>query len=444
MSALDRLMTAIDGYMAEDRSDLSGTEAAESLTALTAGINRLTGAQIELTGQVENSGVWGLDGSRSAATWLTAHTQASRAAAGADLKLARTLARNLPMTAAAVLAGDLPVAHARILARECTKTVRMRETLTNPRLGEPLLLASAGIPADDFLRVARAWAYRADPDAADAGYREDTDTYQFALSTTTGGVIPHGKLSPDVAEMLQTALRAEIGVPAADDKRSAWQRQHDALGSLSARLLSNGGLGTTHAVRPQIVVHVPLAAALAAPGTPGIPPAWLQDSRTPLPTCLLDRLACDSDLMHAVLRADGEVLHFGRAKRLFEGPQRRAMEARDGHCRYPGCTAPPSHCEGHHLLRWTLGGVTNIDQGALLCWHHHTHVHAHNITIQKTPDGGLTFTHPDGHLIGTTYPQGAPDPDPLPWTDPETTEQDGHAGPSPGTAPGEDSCRGPT
>ncbi len=99
------LMTAIDGYLAEDRGDLSGSEAAESLTALTTGINRLTAAQIELTGQVEDSGVWGLDGSRSAATWLTAHTRTSRAVAGADLKLARALARNLPATAAAVWLG---------------------------------------------------------------------------------------------------------------------------------------------------------------------------------------------------------------------------------------------------------------------------------------------------------------------------------------------------
>ncbi len=444
MIAVEKLMTAIEEFLAEDRSLLSGAEAAESLMALSAGIDRLTGAQLELTGRVEACGVWGLDGSRSAATWLTTRTRASRAAAGADLKLARALRQVLPLTAEAVLQGSLPVGHARILAREATKTARMRDTLTDPRLGETLLLASAALPADDFLRATRAWAYRADPDAADASYREDRESYEFALSPTTGGVIPHGKLSPDVAEMLQTALRAEIGVPAADDPRSTWQRQHDALGSLSARLLASGGLGTSHGVRPQIVIHVPLATALAQPGTPGQPPAWLQDSRTPLPTNLLDRLACDSHLMHALLGADGEVLHFGRAKRLFDGPLRRAMETRDGHCRYPGCTTPPSHCEGHHLQRWTQGGLTNIDQGALLCWHHHTHVHAHNIRIAKTPDGGLTFTHPHGQTIATTHPGRAPDPDPHPWTQPQLDTRSATQLDAARTGPGEDDCRGPT
>jgi hypothetical protein len=164
----------------------------------------------------------------------------------------------------------------------------------------------------------------------------------------------------------------------------------------------------------------------------------------PLPTSLLDRLACDSQLMHAVLGADGEILHFGRAKRLFEGPLRRAMETRDGHCRYPNCTTPPSHCEGHHLQRWTHGGLTNIDQGALLCWHHHDHVHTHNIHITKTTNAGLTFTDRNGWPIGTTHPQPSPDPNPHPWKDPKSPNQDTPRQAITGTATGNEDCRGPT
>ncbi len=418
LTPLDALVVAAGEFVGEDRSAMSGTEAVESLLTLTGLLDRLDGVGVELAGRVEESGVWGLDGSQSAGAWLARATRSSRAAAGSDLKLARALGGVLPLTAAAVLAGDLPIGHARLISRVCLKSAVMRATLADPTVGEPLLLAAAHLPADEFHRVCQAWAYRADPYAADAGYREDRDGFEFRLADTTAGVVPSGVLSPTVAEMIRIVLRAEIGVPAATDTRNTAQRMHDALGSVMARALSGGGLGKAHAVRPQIVVQVPLATVLAAPGTPGIPPAWLQDSQCPLPTFELDRIACDSEVLRAIMTTDGEVLQYGRAKRLFEGPQRRAMETRDGRCRYPRCHAPPSKCEGHHLTRWIDGGLTDLDEGALLCWHHHLHVHAQDIHIQRVPGGGLAFHTKHGDPIGVTYPHHGPDPNPHGWPAP--------------------------
>ncbi len=439
MTPLDALVAAADAYLAQDRSQLSGSAASESLVILSGVVGRLEGAQVELTGQVETSGVWALDGSRSATSWLVTQTRATRAVAGSQLKLARALRELLPLTAGAVLVGTVPLGHARLIARTCTRTQTMRDLLSCPDVGETLLLDHAHLNADDFARYCQAWAYRADPDAADAAYREDRDGFELRLADTSHGTVPGGLFDPVVAEMIRTVLRAEIGVPAATDTRSTGQRMHDALGSVLARALSGGGLGKTHGVRPQIVVHVPLATATAAPGTPGLPPAWLQDSQAPIPTCVLDRIACDSEVLRAVMSTDGEVLEFGRAKRLFEGPLRRALETRDGGCRYPGCQTHASQCEGHHLRRWIDGGLTNIDEGALLCWFHHTHVHSHRIRIEKVAGGGLAFVTRHGEPIGTTYPHSGPDPDPLPW--PEDPRA-GHARRAK-TRHDED-CRGPT
>lgn len=418
LTRLDALVVAAGDFVGEDRSAMSGREAVASLLTLSGLLDRLEGVQVELAGRVEESGVWGLDGSRSAAAWLARKTKSSRAAAGSDLKLARSLRGVLPHTAAAVLAGELPIGHARLISRVCARSEMMRITLADSEVGEPLLLAAAHLPADEFLRVCQSWAYRADPDAADAGYREESEGFEFRLADSTHGVVPSGAFSPSVAEMIRIVLRAEIGVPAASDTRNTAQRMHDALGSVMARALTGGGLGKAHAVRPQVVVHVPLATVLAAPGTPGVPPAWLQDTQCPIPTFELDRIACDSEVLRAIMTADGEVLQFGRAKRLFEGPLRRAMETRDGRCRYPGCFAPPSQCEGHHLQRWVDGGLTDLDEGALLCWFHHVHVHAQAIRIERVEGGGLAFRTTHGDLIGITYPHGGPDPDPIGWPAP--------------------------
>ncbi len=87
------------------------------------------------------------------------------------------------------------------------------------------------------------------------------------------------------------------------------------------------------------------------------------------------RLACDADLIPVVLGGSGQVLDLGRAQRLFPPHLRRALVARDGGCAFPDCSIPASWCEAHHLRPWCRGGSTSIDNGVLLCSHHHHTVH---------------------------------------------------------------------
>ena len=80
------------------------------------------------------------------------------------------------------------------------------------------------------------------------------------------------------------ALLAEIGVPALGDTRTHPQRMHDALASIAARALDGGGLGRHASVRPQVVVHVPLATLEAKAGTRGLRPgvvAGIPDPASP-------------------------------------------------------------------------------------------------------------------------------------------------------------------
>ena len=60
-------------------------------------------------------------------------------------------------------------------------------------------------------------------------------------------------------------------------------------------------------------------------------------------------------MLPVVLGGKGEILDLGRSKRLFTGPQRKAMAIRDRECTADGCTIPAAWCEAH-----TLGDVRDI------------------------------------------------------------------------------------
>ncbi len=79
-------------------------------------------------------------------------------------------------------------------------------------------------------------------------------------------------------------------------------------------------------------------------------------------------------------------LYVGRSSRTVSGQQFKALVARDRHCVVKGCTRPPRDCEGHHVLHWLLGGLTDLDNLVLLCHRHH-HLHHDEGRDLQTWDG---------------------------------------------------------
>jgi hypothetical protein len=62
-----------------------------------------------------------------------------------------------------------------------------------------------------------------------------------------------------------------------------------------------------------------------------------------------------------------------------------ALWVRDKACTFPGCGRPPGWCDSHHVRHWIDGGETSLTNMALLCAHHHTYVHQHDLTATVTP-----------------------------------------------------------
>ncbi len=107
---------------------------------------------------------------------------------------------------------------------------------------------------------------------------------------------------------------------------------------------------------------------------------------TDLPPDVIRRLACDAEIIPAVLGSHGEVLDVGRLRRLVTPAIWTALVVRDRHCTFPGCTRPPLMCHAHHLRHWINGGNTSLDNLALLCGHHHRVIHHTPWEIRLNPD----------------------------------------------------------
>jgi len=112
------------------------------------------------------------------------------------------------------------------------------------------------------------------------------------------------------------------------------------------------------------------------------------------------RVSCDAGLVHWLEHADGEPLSIGRKSRTIPPAIRRALQRRDGGCRFPGCTHM-HFVDAHHIQHWADGGDTAMENLVLLCRHHHRLVHEGGFGICTSTLGMIEFTNPAGEVIPT-------------------------------------------
>ena len=115
------------------------------------------------------------------------------------------------------------------------------------------------------------------------------------------------------------------------------------------------------------------------------------------------RMACDASLVHWHETSEGEPLSVGRKTRSIPPAIRRALQRRDGGCRFPGCTCS-RFVDAHHITHWADGGETGMDNLVLLCRRHHRMVHEGGFGVHSDASGEVRFSYPDGRTM-------APGPD---------------------------------
>ncbi|SDS74318.1 protein of unknown function [Pseudarthrobacter equi] len=187
----------------------------------------------------------------------------------------------------------------------------------------------------------------------------NTTTNRAATDADDGG-------NGDNTVLQEGARSGNQASPAPDlERRTRPQQQLDGIITAVKTALTTNHLPTTGGNRPQIIAtinHHDLFPT-PTPTTPHTPAAGTFAFTGPVAATTLRKIACDADIIPALLGTTSEILDLGRKTRLFTPTQRVALTARDQGCTFPNCTIPAPWCEAHHITYWSHGGHTNTTNG---------------------------------------------------------------------------------
>ena len=371
-AAVDKLRVGVQAMAAWIRG-ADGEGLGEGLIQIReAGIDPLEAIFATGVRRFDKSGEYKADGALSLTAWLRWKCKLSGGAAMERVEIARQLEK-LPETAAAFAKGDLGFQHVAVLARTAehvgAAAVRKQEGT--------LLQAAQTMDPGQFTTVAKNFEHRVDAAGALAEANHAYQGRYFHIAEPVDGMVRlDGVLDVEGGATLRTALQPFMK-PVKDDARNYGQRTADALVELGRQ----GGSGSKRdgaGPRPQLIIRASLD-TLA--GTKGAPAGELEGGGT-VPAETVQRYACDSAISR--ITGQGELEHeLNHAARTLPASTRRALEARDRHCVFPGCTRPTTWCDGHHLVWWTRGGATALPNLALLCRPHHRMLHEEGWSLQR-------------------------------------------------------------
>jgi hypothetical protein len=343
---------------------------------------------------------WAPGGFRSCAEWLSWRTGMAPGAARERVRVARSL-ENLPRTSGALERGELSYSKARALTR-----------VARPDTEERLLGVAMHATAAQTERLVAGWARLDRETARDKASIREAEALRHAArflqlrpDPDDGSWVLKARLDPEVGMLLRKALElaAEALFRAEPDgeRPPATARAADALGLLAETALRAGvefpgteGRTTGRADRFQVILHV-------SAETPG---GDREDAL--LPTATHDRLICDASRVQVREAPDGTPLSVGRRSRIVPPSLRRALDVRDGGCRFPGCGN--RICDAHHVVPWQDGGPTDLENLVLLCRRHHRLVHEGGFHMEVGVAGGgwaVRFLDPDGRDVVAAPPR---------------------------------------
>jgi len=389
------MMTPAAGAQVAQERELELRRLGDEIAELAAHVTAATARLLDLIREFDARGGWG-NGFRSCAEWLTWRIGLAPNAAREHVRVARALG-SLPRLAEALARGELSYSKVRALTR-----------VAGPATEERLLTVGKAATAAHVERIIRAWRYV----DRKAEIRETAERHRaralHVYQDEDGMVIVRGRLEPEAGAVLMQALAAarekvyQPDVPAGASTVSVgnegptWsQVQADALGLIAETALHHdmdAGSAGSAAERYQVVVHVD-AAVLANPDAPG--QAALDGARVSAETS--QRLACDASRVVMRHDADGNVTEVGARTRTIPPALRRALQHRDRHCRFPGCSV--RFAQGHHIKHWADGGPTTLSNLVMLCRRHHRVVHEEGFRVERTAVGELVFRWPSGQVL---------------------------------------------
>ncbi|MQB01556.1 MAG: DUF222 domain-containing protein [Actinobacteria bacterium] len=372
---------------------LSDAEVRDGITELQAHINAAQARQLELVAEYERRGLYGNDSCRSTGHWLTWRCGLPPSLAAQQVAVATELPE-LPQVSRAFAAGELSFHQTRAIARVATP--ESEETLVE--WARDCTVAQLQRITATYRRVSRP----ADQQEADEAHFQ---RYLHYFVDDDDSVVIKGRLDPENGAWVVKGLEAsyqDLIQDAPEDQRREGFAAHaaDALAAVCESYLANGPADDRHT----LMIHVDAELLAGAQGG-----RCHTDEGAALPFATVERMACDCSTV-PIVEHDGEPLDIGRKSRKIPTGMRRALEARDGGCCFPGC-GQRRFVQGHHVEYWPHGGRTALSNLMSLCRFHHRKLHEGGYLLREKDDGSLEFVHPSGSAIGAGPPLRARGPD---------------------------------
>jgi hypothetical protein len=396
---LHSMLVSLD---AEPLDDLVSADQVLGRTKLLVAVRNCVDAELTRTVRKgENIQAPQRDGHKSMRSWLRNHVRLSARASALLVSNGRAL-EQLPAVAAAFAAGAVTAEQVAVVAPVAAVDVQAEAV----GQGVDLAAVDEGLAAVATTQVHEAlgavvqhFLDRLDPDGTEP---DPTEGRSLTLAKHVDGSLSlRGELDAvggeKFAVWLESILQANRP---AGDIRSRAQRLADALVQGVDNALAAGQAPILRTVKPHVVVMINLADLMDRATGPGTATTGFGAT---ISAARARWLACDGNISRVVMGPEGEVLDYGRSKRIVPPGLRRAAEAQDRHCVFTGCEAPTHWCDVHHVLEWIRDeGPTSLENSALLCELHHTKVH-HGFRVERQPDGRWRTYRPDDTeiLIGT-------------------------------------------
>ena len=383
--------------LAPPRRGLEDLEA--EITELWGYLNAATYRFLVLVAEFDREQGFARHGLANTAQWLNWQCGIRAVAAREKVRVARAL-KQLPEISDAFAKGQISYSKVRAMTRVATPA------------NESVLVSIAhnGTAAHVEKLVKRfEWTHRRD--AANTARRQHEKRNTYCFYDMDGEFVLHARLPREIGAVVRKAL--DVAVEAVRESKevsaetplqipaNAWTA--DALRLMAEHFLEHRGEETgagSSADRLQVVVHIDQAilAEQQAAAENGEPHRCELEDGPALALDTARRLACYATVVGIVEGEDGEPLDIGRKTRSIPAAIDRALRARDGGCRYPGCDRT-RHCEGHHIKHWANGGETKLANLVTLCDFHHTLVHEGGYGVKRTDDGVFVFTRPHGRRV---------------------------------------------
>jgi hypothetical protein len=393
--------TAVDALCANLDLDRPGDELGRDFTALCHHRDRLNLAVARFAAAFAGTNQFEVQGFTTPVHWLRVNGHMGGGGA-ADLVAVGELLEELPKSVEAVNEGAIGFAHLALMAR--TATALAESGAAKPLPEEPLLKKARELNVGRFRNFCHHARHAADPEGFAAEQALGVEARELTISADEGGLVwVRGVLDAEGGATLRTALEPLARREGKADDRTRSRRLADALVDLSMHALDSGIIPQHASQRTHLQVTSSIETLL---GLCGAPAAEMEFS-LPISAKAVERLACDCSVTRILLGSDSAVIDVGRAKRTVSGPTRKALNARDRHCCWPGCDRPPTYSSGHHLVHWIHGGSSDLPNLALLCYRHHWMVHEGQWQIVRAEDGLMVTIPPKFEFATPSFAAGA-------------------------------------